>query len=140
MLFRSKDPKWLLASSDSGIHPVLLRGVDANERRKKEEARKKLLRSVDAFRPGETVFEIGSKANSENATLMKERRKALSKSAQKALASNSVADPKSEDDDVAAFVTEAVEMADEEALTVRYISISENEILTSRSGSLRDFW
>ena len=59
MLFRSKDPKWLLASSDSGIHLVLLRGVDANERQKKEEAKKKLLHSVDAFRPGETVFEIG---------------------------------------------------------------------------------
>ena len=116
-----KDPKWLLAGSDSGIHPVLLKGADADEKRKKEEARKGLLRSVNAFRPGETVFEVGSKANSENATLMKERRKALYKS-QKAFALSSMPDPKT-DDDGAAFMSGDVEMADEDTLTVRYISL-----------------
>jgi ATP-dependent RNA helicase DDX54/DBP10 len=118
-----KDPKWLLAGSDSGTHPILLRGADANEKRKVEEAKKNLLRSVNAFRPGETVFEVGSKANSENLTLMKERRKALNKSAQKALASSSMLDPKTDDDDDCTFVGGEVEMADEEALTVRYISL-----------------
>ena len=113
-----KDPKWLLAGSDSGIHPVLLRDPDANGKRKIEEERKNLLRSVNAFRPGETVFEVGSKANSENATLMKERRKALKKSAQKALSSSSMPDPKTDDD---AFVGEDVEMPDEDTLMVRHI-------------------
>jgi ATP-dependent RNA helicase DDX54/DBP10 len=122
-----KDPKWLLAGSDSGIHPVLLRDPDANEKRKIEEQRKNLLRSVNAFRPGETVFEVGSKANSENATLMKERRKALNKSTQKALSLSSMPDPKT--DDVDTFVGEDVEMPDEDALIVRHISsISKKEI------------
>ena len=115
-----KDPKWLLAGSDSGMHPVLLRDPDVNEKRKIEEERKNLLRSVNAFRPGETVFEVGSKANSENATLMKERRKALNKYAQKVSFSNSMEDPKTEDDD--AFVGENVEMPDEDTLIVRNIS------------------
>ena len=117
-----KDPKWLLANSDSGIDPIFLRGTDANEKRKKEEARKNLLRSVNAFRPGETVFEVGSKANSENAALMKERRKALNKSTQRSLASSSMADPKT-DSDGDDFVGGHVEMADEDALTVRYTSL-----------------
>jgi ATP-dependent RNA helicase DDX54/DBP10 len=60
---------------------------------------------------------VGSKANSENATLMKDRRKALNKYAQKALSSSSMPDPKTEDHD--AFVDEDVEMPDEETLTVR---------------------
>ena len=116
-----KDPKWLLAGSDSGIHPVLLRDPDANEKRKIEQERRNLLRSVNAFRPGETVFEVGSKANSENSTLMKERRKALNKYAQKALSSSAMQDPKTEDED--AFVGEDVEMPDEDTLTVRHISL-----------------
>ncbi|RDB24936.1 ATP-dependent RNA helicase DBP10 [Hypsizygus marmoreus] len=86
-----KDPKWLLAGSDSGIHPVLLRGAEGHQRRVLEEARKALLRSVNSFKPSETVFEIGTKGNATNAALMKERRKALSRSAQRALASTSTA-------------------------------------------------
>ena len=110
-----KDPKWLLAGSDSGIHPVLLRGTNANEKRKVEKAKKNLLRSVNAFRPAETVFEVGSKANPENAALMKERRKVLNKSTQKALSPSFMPDPKTDDG-------EDVEMADEDTLTVGYIS------------------
>ncbi|KAF8210309.1 P-loop containing nucleoside triphosphate hydrolase protein [Mycena galopus ATCC 62051] len=73
----TKDPKWILAGSDSGLHPVLLRGDGGAERRAKEEARKALLRTVNTFRPSETVFEVGSKGNTANAALMKDRRKAL---------------------------------------------------------------
>ncbi|KAF8893776.1 P-loop containing nucleoside triphosphate hydrolase protein [Infundibulicybe gibba] len=76
-------------SKDPRIHPVLLRGADSGDRRAKEEARKLLLQTVNSFRPPETVFEVGSKGNTANAALMRERRKALSKSAQRALASTS---------------------------------------------------
>ncbi|KAF5385833.1 hypothetical protein D9615_002245 [Tricholomella constricta] len=86
-----KDPQWLLAGSDSGIHPVLLRGADEQKRRSQEEARKALLRSVNSFKPSETVFEVGTKGNVTNAALMKERRKALNRSAQRAIASTSSA-------------------------------------------------
>ncbi|KAF9528456.1 ATP-dependent RNA helicase DBP10 [Crepidotus variabilis] len=108
-----KDPKWLLASSDSGIHPVLLRGPDETDKRVQEEARKKLLRVVGAFTPSETVFEVGSKGKGETAALMKERRKALKKSAERAVASASAV----EEGDSADEVTDAmkgVEMADED--------------------------
>ncbi|GLB37444.1 putative DBP10CT (NUC160) domain containing protein [Lyophyllum shimeji] len=86
-----KDPRWSLAGSDSGVHPVLLRGAGAQEARSREEARKALLRSVNSFKPPETVFEIGTKGKAANGALMKQRRKALSKAAQRALASTSSA-------------------------------------------------
>ncbi|KAF8161117.1 DEAD-domain-containing protein [Crassisporium funariophilum] len=124
----AKDPKWLLAGSDSGIHPVLLRGAGADERRKKEEARKNLLRSVNAFKPSETVFEVGSKgkAGSETAALMKERRKALDKSAQRALASTSTVLSQEQDDD-AAYASRDVEMADEDEITAVFDTSSKSK-------------
>ncbi|KAG6897896.1 hypothetical protein C0992_009380 [Termitomyces sp. T32_za158] len=84
-----KDSQWLLAGSDSGIHPVLLRGRKEQKRREEEEARKALMRAVNSFTPSETVFEIGTKGNSTNAALMKERRKAMKRSAQRTLVSTS---------------------------------------------------
>lgn len=84
-----KDPRWSLAGSDSGIHPVLLRGAEGPKRRSQEEARKALLRSVNSFTPPQTVFEIGTKGNAANTALMKERRKALSRSAQRTFPSTS---------------------------------------------------
>lgn len=84
-----KDPQWLLAGSNSGIHPVLLRGKNEQKRREEEEARNALIRAVNSFIPSETVFEVGTKGNSTNAALMKERRKALNRSAQRAQASTS---------------------------------------------------
>lgn len=78
-----KDPKWLLAGYNSSIHPVLLRGEGGQKRRSDEDARKALLKSISSFQPSETVFEIGTKGNATNAALMKERRKALAKSAQR---------------------------------------------------------
>ncbi|KXN92443.1 ATP-dependent RNA helicase DBP10, partial [Leucoagaricus sp. SymC.cos] len=77
----AKDPKWQLAGSDTGVHSVLLRGSDVIERRKQEEERKTLLKAVNAFTPSETIFEVGNKVGSANAALMRERRKALQKSA-----------------------------------------------------------
>lgn len=87
-----KSPKWTLSSSNSGIHPILLRASGTNERSETERARQKFLNVLNSFSPSETVFEIGSKASSENAALMKERRKALSKSAQKAVSNTTIVD------------------------------------------------
>ncbi|KAG6911139.1 hypothetical protein DXG01_003879 [Tephrocybe rancida] len=109
-----KDPQWLLAGSDTGIHPVLLRGGDEQKRRAAEEARKALLRSVNSFKPSETVFEIGTKGNATNAALMKERRKALSRSAQRALASTSSAAQDEPDEPVS--TGQEAEMADEDEI------------------------
>lgn len=107
-----KDSKWMLAGSDSGIHPVLLRGTDADQKRKIEEARKNLLRTVNSFSPSETVFELGSKGSSANAGLMKERRKALERCAERTSLSASKVEAESEQDNTTS--NQHVEMADED--------------------------
>jgi ATP-dependent RNA helicase DDX54/DBP10 len=111
-----KDPNWLLAGSESGIHPVLLRGPGAEEKRQKENTRKALLRVVTSFTPSETVFEVGSKGTSETSALMKDRRKALKKSAQRSLLlATALHDGGTEDKPTST----ALELADEEEITVR---------------------
>jgi ATP-dependent RNA helicase DDX54/DBP10 len=117
----SKDPKWQLAGSDTGVHPVLLRGLDtAASKKKMEEARKTLLKTVNAFTPSETVFEVGNKTGSANATLMRERRKALQKSAARAItfASTAVKGNDSDTDEIGP--ENELEMADEEDIAVRF--------------------
>lgn len=123
----TKDPKWLLAGSDSGIHPVLLRGSDGQQKRLLEEARKALLRTVNSFKPSETVFEVGSKGNTTNAALMKERRKALNRSAQRALASTSAA---AEEEPEEVIASGEVEMADEDDIAVCGFTFSQSNYLT----------
>jgi ATP-dependent RNA helicase DDX54/DBP10 len=110
-----KDPKWLLSCSHSGIHPVILRNSGTHDKREQEEARKNLLRVVNGFTPSETVFEVGSKGNSETAALMKERRKALQKSAQRAVSSGITVH---EGHGVAKSKSKVVEMADEDDIVV----------------------
>ncbi|KAJ3516845.1 hypothetical protein NLJ89_g867 [Agrocybe chaxingu] len=111
----TKDPKWFLANSDSGIHPALFRGPSARARRESEEARKQLLCVVNSFTPSETVFETGSKASSETAALMKERRKALGKYAQRAISSTSVVGNDGSDEEAAPDMS-ATEMANEDEI------------------------
>ena len=112
-----KNPNWLLAGSESGIHPVLLRGPGAEEKRQKENTRKALLRVVTSFTPSETVFETGSKGTSVTSALMKDRRKALKKSAQRSLL---LATASHEDGiEEKPTSTTALELADEEEITVR---------------------
>ena len=66
--------------------------ADAAAKLAEEAKRRALLRAVDAFRPAETILEVGARGNAETAALMKQRRKALSKAAQRAsLASTSAA-------------------------------------------------
>ncbi|KAJ7703160.1 DEAD-domain-containing protein [Mycena rosella] len=114
----TKDPKWILAGSDSGLHPVLLRGDDGPQRRVREEARKALLRSVNSFRPSETIFEVGTKGNTANAALMKDRRKALQRSAQRRLSTSVVAATENESEPETGLVAGEMQMADEEELAV----------------------
>ena len=124
-----KDPKWLLAGSNTGIHPVLYRCSDGLPKKVKEDARKALLRSVNSFTPSETVFEIGTKGNTTNAALMKERRKALNKSAQRSLASVSNAVEDEPDADVGTS-SNVIEMADEEDIAVWRLSFKYHNYLT----------
>ena len=115
-----KDAKWALAGSETSVHPVLLRGVGSNEKRTSEGARKALLQAVSSFRPSETVFEVGSKNNSATVALMKERRKALSKSQQRAVASalNKEVDEWEPVGDRTGSDQEDAEMADEDEIAV----------------------
>ncbi|KAE9411456.1 P-loop containing nucleoside triphosphate hydrolase protein [Gymnopus androsaceus JB14] len=125
-----KDPKWILAGSDTGINPVLLRGSDKLKRRSEEHAKQELLRVVSAFRPAETVFEIGTKgkASTANAALMKERRKALTKSAQRSQAA--ATSSALIDDDAAEPVASSsndVEMANEEDIAAVFDNSSKQK-------------
>ncbi|TRM69969.1 P-loop containing nucleoside triphosphate hydrolase protein [Schizophyllum amplum] len=110
-----RDPRWMLTGTQTGVHPVLLRGEGASQRLQTEEARKALLQAVSTFKPAETVFEVGSKNNSATAALMKARRTALDRSKQRAAAAASSAiaiAPMEEENNVQ--TGKEVEMADEE--------------------------
>ncbi|KAI6166133.1 P-loop containing nucleoside triphosphate hydrolase protein [Pisolithus thermaeus] len=82
------------ATNADGAHPVLallqhtLEGNpenDPGDERLREEKRLSMVRVVNSFMPTETVFEIGTrgKANAETVALMRERRKALAKTAKR---------------------------------------------------------
>jgi ATP-dependent RNA helicase DDX54/DBP10 len=118
----SKDSKWLLAGSNSGAHPVLLRGRAASQERATEVAKKALLRGINSFRPTETVFEIGNKGNSANSALMRERRKALVKAAERAAVASTSAIAMEEEDEAYGDNSDAegMEMADEGDIAVRF--------------------
>ncbi|KAF8906512.1 DEAD-domain-containing protein [Gymnopilus junonius] len=112
-----KSPEWTLSSSNSRVHPVLFRASGIGDRGEAEKARQNLLSVLNSFSPSETVFEIGSKASSENAALMKERRKALSKSAQKAISNAPIAGPVTGD---SLPDKHDIEMADEDDIAATF--------------------
>lgn len=69
------------AGETEGVHPIYgdfikISGHDVGI----ELQRAALMAKVNAFRPNETVFEIGTRGNTTTALLMKERRKAMGKS------------------------------------------------------------
>ncbi|EMD37388.1 hypothetical protein CERSUDRAFT_135966 [Gelatoporia subvermispora B] len=104
-----KEGKWGLVGSGSGAHPIFFRnkdGSDATTKISEEARRNTLLRAVNSFRPAETVLEIGARGNAETSALMKQRRIALSKAAQRASAASTSA---------AASVPDAEEEQEEEA-------------------------
>ncbi|EKM54404.1 uncharacterized protein PHACADRAFT_258225 [Phanerochaete carnosa HHB-10118-sp] len=117
-----KEPKNGLMGLTSTPHPVLLRSKDGSSIAKKlgeEKRRKELLMAVSAFRPAETVLEIGARGNAETAALMKQRRKALSRAAQRQQnASTSATTLKNDDEESHEDEgrREEVEMADEEQI------------------------
>ncbi|KAH7926738.1 DEAD-domain-containing protein [Leucogyrophana mollusca] len=116
----SKDTQWALAGAiEAGVHPVLLhRGGGGEKVAEQEVARKKLMMVVNSFKPAETVFEVGTrgKAGTANAALMKERRKALQKAAERTTlpsTSAAVAQAEEEDNEGDELDHENVDMADE---------------------------
>ncbi|KAJ3533905.1 hypothetical protein NM688_g7217 [Phlebia brevispora] len=137
-----KEGKWGLVGSSSTPHPVLLRSQDSSSMAKKleeEKRRKALLMAVNAFKPAETVLEIGARGNAETAALMKHRRQALDKAARRAqLASTSTAKLEDEDEDSSDEEKPQnepeVEMADEEEIAAVFDSSSTKD----RKGSYRD--
>jgi ATP-dependent RNA helicase DDX54/DBP10 len=114
-----KDPKWSLLDSNSSIHPVLLRGTGAKQRLD-EEAKKMLLRSVNSFTPSETIFEAGGKSNAATAALMKQRRKALAKSAERATTSTFT--PTAVDSEAQPSDSKDYEMADEDVMVCAFFT------------------
>ncbi|KAH7108266.1 DEAD-domain-containing protein [Auriculariales sp. MPI-PUGE-AT-0066] len=84
-----KSGQWALAGSaaeQTSLHPVILRGRgdEAGNEAGDEAKRADLLSAVNAFRPAETVFELGTRGKAGTASLMKERRKALARAVQRA--------------------------------------------------------
>lgn len=118
-----KEGKWGIVGATSTPHPVLFRSKDGSSvhnRLEEEQKRKDLLVAVSAFRPSETVLEIGVKNSAETAVLMKHRREALSKAKRRAqLASSSTAAfPGGEAVDESKPDAPDVEMADEDTIAV----------------------
>lgn len=133
----SKDPKWMLAGLDSGVHPVILRGSESSRKRVQDIARKTLIQTVNTFRPSETVFEVGMKGNSANSALMKERRKALNRSQQRTAAAASIIVPDEDPEPVISTSGKEVEMADEEDIVVCVVSRFVKILLNLRVGCFR---
>ncbi|KAI0093069.1 DEAD-domain-containing protein [Irpex rosettiformis] len=160
--------KWGLIGSTSTPHPVFLRGknkgeADVEKKLQEEKRRKELLKAVSMFKPNETVLEIGARGNPETAALMKQRRKALSKAAQRAqIASTSRAAAQDDEESEGAVQDgsdDEVEMADEAEIAAvfnsgnskgkgrnkgnhrdseYYMSYSQKDAHTEKGYSLRD--
>lgn len=124
-----KDPNWSLAGSDSGVHPILFQRQGVSNTHTMEAGRQALLRAVNAFKPSETVFEIGGKKNMANAALMKERRKALEKSVQRSQAASLAVTDQDVDEDDALPVSESkpLEMADEDDIVAVFNTSSKTQ-------------
>ncbi|KAG1788830.1 P-loop containing nucleoside triphosphate hydrolase protein [Suillus plorans] len=125
------------------IHPVLMLMQDGDDgkedTREMEEKRAAIVRAVSAFKPAETVFEVGTrgKAATANAALMKERRKALAKAVERAgnsgPSSSTVVDTdKGGDDGLGEGGDGDVEMADEEDIAAVF------HVSSKKSNNFRD--
>ncbi|TDL24235.1 ATP-dependent RNA helicase DBP10 [Rickenella mellea] len=116
-----KSGRWGFAvgAGETSVHPVLRivegRTNDAGD----EQARKALLRVVNAFTPSETVFEVGTRGKTDGAALMKDRRKALKKAKERTIAIQPT-EPEANDDIGESSHHQDVEMADEEEITATF--------------------
>lgn len=125
------------------IHPVLTLTQDGDDgkedTREMEEKRAAIVRAVSAFKPAETVFEVGTrgKAATANAALMKERRKALAKAVERAgnsgpSSSAAVDADRGGDDGLGEAGGGDVEMADEEDIAAVF------HVTNKKSNNFRD--
>ncbi|GJE95478.1 ATP-dependent RNA helicase [Phanerochaete sordida] len=133
----SKEPRSGLVGATATPHPVLLRRAsgDVAARLEEQRRRKQILLAVNAFRPAETVLEIGARGNAETAALMKQRRKALSKAAlRQQTASTSAAMLEEDSEEEAEEQHGEVEMADEAEIAAVFDSGEKK----SKKGSHRD--
>ena len=118
------------AGDAQGVHPALSlmqqtedgeATTSLDEEKAKEDKRLAMIRAVSAFKPAETVFELGARGKGGTANaLMKERRKALAKAVERTVVSASssgAADADNEDPIPQCDVD--MEMADEEDIAVR---------------------
>ncbi|KAI0753932.1 P-loop containing nucleoside triphosphate hydrolase protein [Irpex lacteus] len=105
---------------------------DIEKKLQEEKRRKELLKAVSLFKPSEIVIEIGARGNAETAALMKQRRQALSKAAQRIqIASTSKALQAKQ-----VMQEEEVEMADEAEIAA--VFESGNSTCKVGKGSHRD--
>ncbi|KAI0743513.1 ATP-dependent RNA helicase DBP10 [Daedaleopsis nitida] len=139
-----KDGRWGYSGTESGVHPVLLRRSPDTAAKLEEEAKRRaLLKVVDSFRPAETILEIGARGNAETAALMKQRRKALSKAAQRASLASTSAAAMAVDDNAGATErddgdSDGPEMADEEDIAAVFDTSGKKTKSKSGTGSFRD--
>jgi ATP-dependent RNA helicase DDX54/DBP10 len=118
------------AGETRGVHPIFSEylGISGGDS-KNEQSRADLMAIVNAFRPNETVFEVGARGKTAASQLMKERRKAMGKSERaRALVEEDEEDelPQAPDDEeeeeeqrALKRPAVAVDEADEEELEVR---------------------
>ena len=119
------------AGDAQGAHPVLSLMQQAktedgevitslDEEREMVEKKLAMVRAVGAFKPAETVFELGSrgKGGTANATLMKEHRKALAKAVERSVVPASSSGAIDAEDSLPQGDVD-MEMADEEDIAVR---------------------
>jgi len=118
-----------------GVHPVLSLMQQArtengevvtsfDEEKEREDKRLAMVRAVSAFKPAETVFELGTrgKAGTATAVLMKERRKALAKAVERTVPpASSSRTAGMENEDTLPQGDVEIEMADEEDIVVRMV-------------------
>lgn len=151
-----KEGKGIVGSA-SGVHPVFFRSKDpkqadaAVKKLKEEEKRKALLQAVNSFKPAETVLEIGARGNTETASLMKQRRKALGKAIERAAhaatSSRPIVEEEEEheeekadkDEEDGSDEDEGMEMADEETIAVCSFSHSLNSLFSQLISCHRPF-
>lgn len=112
------------AGDAQGAHPVLsLARGDGVASVKADDKRMEIIRALSAFKPAETVFELGTrgKTGTANVALMKERRKALAKAAERTAPASSSRSVEIQNHDASPHDDVDMEMADEEDIVVYMI-------------------
>ncbi|KAL5524046.1 hypothetical protein ACEPAG_8219 [Sanghuangporus baumii] len=123
-MMRSGQWGFSTTTGETSVHSVLrlMQGTsDDKDKEKEEEARRALLKAVNAFSPAETVFEIGSRGKTTGAALMKDRRKALVKARERTVHTTSIVQEEIEEAQKSK-PAEDIEMADEDEIEAAFAS------------------